>query len=319
MTDQQSTDEFVTKWGPLGGTEPELRFAKAYLEHFGYLEQADGRPVTIGEIQERLKDFQAIAGIPETGVLDAITSEAFTWPRCNITDHEMLRRRRRGGGSQDDAAAASGSRWTKKVLTYRIQTYLPKLQASDMDALVDQAFQDWENVSGLQITRVSSGGDMVISIGRGRQDGFDGPGSVLAWAQLPNGSNRQLLSKFDADENWVTNPRARGILFRAVACHEFGHFLGLEHSSNSSALMAPFYNVQIIKPQANDDISRIQRLYGKPTSQPTPTPSPSPTPTPTPTPVPTGGDKFYNWGVKIGPTGLITGWDLGPDWIAVRR
>ena len=171
MTDEQAQDSatFMTRWGSLGNSEPELRFAAAYLSHFGYMETTDGRPVTIGEIQGMLKDFQAIAGIPETGVLDALTSEAFTWPRCNITDHEMLRRRRRGGGSQDDAAAASGSRWTKKVLTYRIQTYLPKLQASDMDALVDQAFQDWENVSGLQITRVSSGGDMVISIGRGRQ------------------------------------------------------------------------------------------------------------------------------------------------------
>ena len=53
-----------------------------------------------------------------------------------------------------------------------------------------------------------------------------------------------------------------GIYFYQVALHELGHSLGIAHSANPSAVMAPYYqynpNVQL----TSDDIQAIQALYG---------------------------------------------------------
>lgn len=49
-----------------------------------------------------------------------------------------------------------------------------------------------------------------------------------------------------------------------VAAHEFGHSLGLSHSDEQKALMAPYYRGY--KPGFqlhSDDIEAIQALYGK--------------------------------------------------------
>ena len=107
--------------------------------------------------------------------------------------------------------------------------------------------------------------NMIIGVSNRKRSGFGRSGGILAWAQLP--SNRhydgQLWSMFDAAEDWTLPPSAQGILFRAVCAHEIGHLLGLGHSQFKGALMYPYYSEHIETPQEQDDIPRIQRLYGK--------------------------------------------------------
>lgn len=231
------------------------KFAAEYLEHYGYQvgqpRDASGRQaVTEGG----LRAFQEFAGLAVTGQLDAETVAKMREPRCGCRD--TLR-------SLDQLALA---RWRKNRLTYFIEKRVSQLDPATVDAQIRAAFDDWEKCCDIKfaISPSRTDADLIISIGSGAADNFDGPGSTLAWAFLPNGADGQLLMRFDAAENWTV--AGNGIRFRNVACHEFGHMIGLEHSRVQSALMAPFYSPAVVSPQQADDISRVRALYGPPVS-----------------------------------------------------
>ena len=82
-------------------------------------------------------------------------------------------------------------------------------------------------------------------------------GGVLAHAFFPEDGR----THFDDDETWVVN--RTGIDLFIVAAHEFGHSLGLDHSDNNNALMAPYYTGYIPDYKLHpDDIAGIQAHYG---------------------------------------------------------
>uniref|UniRef100_A0A3Q4GU76 72 kDa type IV collagenase n=1 Tax=Neolamprologus brichardi TaxID=32507 RepID=A0A3Q4GU76_NEOBR len=74
---------------------------------------------------------------------------------------------------------------------------------------------------------------------------------------------------YDDDRKWGFCPDQGYSLF-LVAAHEFGHALGLEHSQDPGALMAPVYTFTKDFRLSNDDIKGIQELYGVPTDKPLP-------------------------------------------------
>ncbi|MGH0168273.1 UNVERIFIED_CONTAM: hypothetical protein FKN15_054511 [Acipenser sinensis] len=76
-------------------------------------------------------------------------------------------------------------------------------------------------------------------------------------------------SSYDDDRKWGFCPDQGYSLF-LVAAHEFGHALGLEHSHDPGALMAPMYTYTKNFRLSNDDIKGIQELYGAPTDKPLP-------------------------------------------------
>ncbi len=253
-------------------------FALEYLTHFFH--DPDEGMITKAQIEEYTKEFQTLIGLSPDGELSSQTVKAMqTMPRCGCKDFGLI-----------SPQAVGTPCWKDGAFTYYIDSYVSGISKSDQDSLIALAFKQWADVTNLKITRVMSPqqANVTISTGRGAGDQFDGPSGTLAWAYLPPQPDfeGQLMMKFDLDETWITNAADRGILFLNVATHEFGHLLGLEHSKNSKALMAPYYATSISKPQNNDDIIRIQNIYGQPVLPPIlPTPPVAPT---APTEIPAG-------------------------------
>jgi hypothetical protein len=93
---------------------------------------------------------------------------------------------------------------------------------------------------------------------------FDGPpmtgrNNVLAHCFYPSPPNSETIAgdmHLDDDESWRVGSH---IDLFSVALHEAGHGLGLNHSSDTNAVMYPYY--QIVSDLRSDDIAGIQSLY----------------------------------------------------------
>lgn len=199
-------------------------------------------------------------GLPETGGITPQLEKLMLLPRC---------------GCPDILPQRLEAKWRKRELHWHVQSYVSGLSQQDQDDLLALAFKSWSDVADLKFTQRQgpAGADLLLSTGRGRGQGFDGPFGVLAWAEMPSGSDRPLQMRFDLDERWVRGLNDPGIPYLATAIHEIGHLLGLDHSRLQTAIMYASL-MRFDRPQARDDIPRIQSLYGPPTAPVPPPPPP---------------------------------------------
>lgn len=242
----------------------EEQEAVRYLLQFGYLQKPLERltdDFTDAEVAAAMRSFQLASELPPTGLLDAATLEKMRQPRCGVEDPF----------NQKTLKYLLLGHWRRKNLTYRIYRYAPDMAASAARRAIQAAFKYWSDVAPLSFREVQHGpADIRISF-HGAYSWicsrpFDGPGKVLAHADIP----KEGTVHFDEDELW-TEGSFRGVNLRIVAAHEIGHALGLGHSRHPAALMAPVYGGY--RPHFRlhfDDINGIQALYGKKTLPATP-------------------------------------------------
>jgi matrix metalloproteinase-14 (membrane-inserted) len=153
-----------------------------------------------------------------------------------------------------------------KELTYKISKYpsTQQLSAQGVDAEIQRALNIWSAVTDLTFDQRQSGRVHIEirfeSHKHGDGDPCDGKGGTLAHAFFPVYGGD---AHFDDSETWTINSY-KGTNLLQTAAHEFGHSLGLSHSDQHRAMMAPFYrgyNAQLALDA--DDITAIQLLYGK--------------------------------------------------------
>ncbi|XP_050405986.1 matrix metalloproteinase-16 isoform X2 [Patella vulgata] len=246
-----------------------------YLMEFGYLAPQNPKTGALRSeesVSIALKRLQRMGGVKETGVLDNDTKQLMTLRRCGVPDNVGI-----GNGARRKRYAVQGSKWAKKELTYRTKSYPGALPRNRVETEVKRALEIWSKVTPLTfIKEERMDGDVDLEIKfvrRSHGDGnpFDGQGRTLAHAFFPQYGGD---AHFDEEEPWTVDT-PEGVNLFQVAAHEFGHSLGLAHSDDSRALMAPFYRgYQKSIELSSDDINAIRELYGspspyKPTRSPT--------------------------------------------------
>ncbi|XP_043927703.1 collagenase 3-like [Protopterus annectens] len=236
---------------PVNQDGSNQKLAEDFLTKYYGMDATKGRSDKV--MEDKLKEMQMFLKLNVTGKLDNETVNAMKKPRCGMPDKGQY------------STFPNSPKWSKSTVTYRILNFTPDISASTVIQDIRDAFQVWSNMIPITFTRVLSGtADIYISFGQGEHgDGypFDGPSGTLAHAFAP-GPGIGGDAHFDEDETWTAD--SRNYNFFDVAVHEFGHSLGLDHSSYTTSIMYPIYQY-ISKSNfrlSYDDILGIQSLYG---------------------------------------------------------
>uniref|UniRef100_A0A8D0GDH9 Peptidase metallopeptidase domain-containing protein n=1 Tax=Sphenodon punctatus TaxID=8508 RepID=A0A8D0GDH9_SPHPU len=241
--------------------EDDIEIAQKYLEKYYNLKQKEALFFRTKDtnftnsITDKIQEMQAFFGLQVTGKLDSNILEVMGKPRCGMPDVGQY------------IAFPWSSKWGKKVLTYRILNYTPDMDPDEVDRAIERALKVWSDVTPLTFIKVYGGdeADIKISFASGYHNDFypfDGPHGILAHAYGPTDDPIGGDAHFDEDEYWTKD--LKGINLFLVAAHEFGHSLGLNHSSVLGSLMHPVYTPTDRRKFKlhQDDIVRIQNLYG---------------------------------------------------------
>ncbi|MBK8026729.1 MAG: matrixin family metalloprotease [Chloroflexi bacterium] len=217
-----------------------------------------------GKRNARLEDITAPASGPYVVTVTNLASGG-SGNFALIVNNEALVIAYHGGGVDSPFSADPGyvgyqlsEPWQTTDLTYYLANVVEGFEEGEVEQVMVEAFAAWAQNTPLTFTRVfDQNADIIVSFAS-----IDGSSQVLGQACPPSSPCAGSV-EFDVDENWTLyEPQGyNSISLIGVATHEFGHVVGLLHSSDPSALMYAQYSPYNLQP-SSDDIAGVQRLYG---------------------------------------------------------
>uniref|UniRef100_A0A8C2EAW2 Collagenase 3 n=1 Tax=Cyprinus carpio TaxID=7962 RepID=A0A8C2EAW2_CYPCA len=232
---------------PIANEEKDkLLLAEKYLRRYYDMPAGlQGERKASDLMHQKIREMQAFFRLEVTGKLDDNTLEVMEMARCGVPDVAEYNHFPRD------------LKWKNTNVTFRILNYTPDLRKADVDKAVRNAFNVWSRVTPLRFKKLYEGNaDIMISFGA---KGYLFLG-LLAHA-YPPGNGIGGDTHFDEDETWTKDFHTFNLFL--VAAHEFGHALGMAHSSDPGSLMYPVYSYGKGYPLSEDDIKGIQSLYGE--------------------------------------------------------
>nr|UZH45416.1 matrix metalloproteinase-17b [Scatophagus argus] len=254
------------------------RRRKDWLIKYGYLPPSDP---TTGQLQAwtavtyAVRAMQRFAGLKDTGVVDEETMSLMKSPRCSLPDQEepfksvsnqegtnMKRRRRR--------AIAT---WTRRNINWSEKDDgIPSLTAhSHINLPSSITIRPLLSVALCLQVGSPEAADLQVDFLHGYHGDsypFDGAGGAVGHAFFPSDPARAGGVHLDAEEEWAfRQPASEGTDLFTVLVHEFGHALGLAHSSSRHSVMRPYYQGPAGDPLhyslGVQDLEHITQLYGR--------------------------------------------------------
>jgi predicted Zn-dependent protease len=134
-------------------------------------------------------------------------------------------------------------------------------------AEIRAAFSRWDDFGGIRFQEVSSAAAANVVIG---WSNIDGPYNVLAQASYSYWTTTHLFAPpvyitFDSSESYNPSSGSERLssgtgTFYAIALHEIGHAIGIDHYSGGQAIMNPY--ISSLNDLTASDIAAVQALYG---------------------------------------------------------
>jgi Matrixin/Putative peptidoglycan binding domain len=202
------------------------------------------------ELEKAVKLFQIAFKIEPDGIVAGTTLEVMRTPRCGVPDRPT---------GEFGIFSAPVCAWRSRTLRYHFFSYVPQIGQEVHRQIFLEALDQWVVAAKLTVSEGPAHVELqsftFVSAHR------DHP---LGYAYLPCQGRTSGDISFNTNVRWSLDPKPHTLTldFYSNVLHELGHALGLDHSSDRTAVMFPSLIYGERKRQLTaDDLAGIRKLY----------------------------------------------------------